>query len=132
MMAEETSLRKMLLDGNDLSLVPAEHLARGVNRLQEVPGVAVAAVAVAVIAVVAAIAVAVARLPQVDLCGTKLTELQVTTIFLDLLTSTRLQVRSAWHTANSHFGHPTKYMTLVASMKLKSLILSENSAGRKH
>ena len=90
-MAEETSLRKVLLDGNDLSLVPAEHLARGVNRLQEVPGVAVAAVAV--IAEVAAIAVAVARLPQVDLCGTKLTELQVTTIFLDLLTSTCLQVR---------------------------------------
>ena len=93
-MAEETSLRKVLLDGNDLSLVPAEHLARGVNRLQEVAGVAVAAVAaVAVIAEVAAIAVAVARLPQVDLCGTKLTELQVTTIFLDLLTSTCLQVR---------------------------------------
>ena len=35
-MSEETSLTKLSVDGNDLSLVPAEHLARGANRLQEV------------------------------------------------------------------------------------------------
>jgi hypothetical protein len=35
-MAEATALRKLTLDGNDLSLVPAEHLAKGANLLQEV------------------------------------------------------------------------------------------------
>ena len=36
LMAESTILQKLSLDGNDLSMVPPEHLAKGTNRLQEV------------------------------------------------------------------------------------------------
>ena len=35
-MAESTALQKLSLDGNDLSMVPPEHIAKGTNRLQEV------------------------------------------------------------------------------------------------
>ena len=35
-MAESTALRKLSLDGNDLSMVPPEHVAKGTNRLREV------------------------------------------------------------------------------------------------
>ena len=35
-MAESTSLQKLSLDGNDLSMVPPQHLAKGSNLLQEV------------------------------------------------------------------------------------------------
>ena len=35
-MAESTILQKLSLDGNDLSMVPPEHVAKGTNRLQEV------------------------------------------------------------------------------------------------
>ena len=35
-MAESTALQKLSLDGNDLSMVPPEHVAKGTNRLQEV------------------------------------------------------------------------------------------------
>ena len=36
LMAESTILQKLSLDGNDLSMVPPEHVAKGTNRLQEV------------------------------------------------------------------------------------------------
>ena len=35
-MAESTALQKVSLDGNDLSMVPPEHIAKGTNRLREV------------------------------------------------------------------------------------------------
>ena len=35
-MSESTALQKLSLDGNDLSMVPPEHVAKGTNRLQEV------------------------------------------------------------------------------------------------
>ena len=35
-MAESTALQKLSLDGNDLSMVPPEHVAKGTNRLREV------------------------------------------------------------------------------------------------
>ena len=35
-MAESTALQKLSLDGNDLSMVPPEHVSKGTNSLREV------------------------------------------------------------------------------------------------
>ena len=55
-MSEETKISKLKIDNNDLSMAPADFLAKGANKLSEV-----------------------------DLCGTKLTDVQITAIFLEML-----------------------------------------------
>ena len=55
-MSEETKMCKLKIDNNDLSMVPSDFLSKGANKLLEV-----------------------------DLCGTRLTDAQITAIFLEML-----------------------------------------------
>jgi len=55
-MSEETKIFKLKIDNNDLSMAPADFLSKGANKLSEV-----------------------------DLCSTKLTDVQITAIFLEML-----------------------------------------------
>ena len=61
-MSDKTRTKKLNISNNDLSLVPSEYISKGLNRLVEV-----------------------------DVCGTKLTDIQMTGIFIQMLDTTSIQ-----------------------------------------
>ena len=61
-MSEGTKIKKLKVDNNELSLVPVDYISKGVNMLTEV-----------------------------DLCGTKLTDIQMTAIFIEMLEESSIQ-----------------------------------------
>ena len=61
-MAEKTKIEKLKIDNNDLSLVPVEYLPKGANKVSEI-----------------------------DLGGTKLTDIQMTALFIEMLEETKIQ-----------------------------------------
>ena len=61
-MAEGTKVKKLKMDNNDFSMVPVDYISKGVNKLTEV-----------------------------DLCGTKLTDFQMTAVFIQMLDKSTIQ-----------------------------------------
>ena len=61
-MSEGTKITKLKISNNELSLVPMEYISKGVNRLGEV-----------------------------DLCGTKLTDVQMTAILIQMQEDSNIQ-----------------------------------------
>ena len=61
-MSEGTKINKLKITNNELSLVPMEYISKGVNRLREI-----------------------------DLCGTKLTDVQMTAILIQMQEESNIQ-----------------------------------------
>ena len=61
-MSEGTKINKLKITNNELSLVPMEYISKGVNRLEEI-----------------------------DLCGTKLTDVQMTAILIQMQEESNIQ-----------------------------------------
>ena len=71
-------INKLKIDNNDLSLVPPEYLSKGIPALSW--------------SSVASIdSLGVNKVTEVDLCGTRLTEVQVSSIFLEMIHHSAIQ-----------------------------------------
>ena len=74
----KTHINKLKIDNNDLSLVPPEYLSKGIPALPVLP-------------VLTVLHPGVNKVSEVDLCGARLTELQVSSIFLEMINLSVIQ-----------------------------------------
>ena len=92
----KAKITNLKIDNNDLSLVPAEQLAKGI--ILKEPKIILIMIMIMIvimmmimIMIVIMIIIGVNKLTEVDLCGTRLTELQVCSVFLEMLDQSSVQ-----------------------------------------